>query len=54
MMADKLDLVLQKLIAVENKLDYLIGAIAEDETEHELLDFDGNSAGFERDQNQEL
>ena len=53
-MMDKIDLVIEKLTEVSNKLDILINAIAEDEPEQEVFDLDGNSIGFERDSNQEL
>jgi hypothetical protein len=56
MMADKLDLILTKLNAIESKLNALISAIAEgdDQDQSEMFDFDGNAYGLERDQNQEL
>lgn len=56
MMADKLDLLLNKLDRIESKLDSLISALAEgdDQDQSEMFDFDGNAFGLERDQNQEL
>lgn len=53
-MAEKIDLVIDLLTEVSNKLDILINAIAEDEPNEAAFDLDGNELGFERDSNQEL
>ena len=53
-MADKIDIIIEKLTQVENKLDMLLEALADDEQNPDMFDFDGNSIGLERNQNQEL
>ncbi len=53
-MADKLDIIIEKLTQVENKLDMLLDALADGEQNPDMFDFDGNSIGLERNQNQEL
>lgn len=53
-MADKLDYLIDKLETVEQKLDMLISALADDEQNPDMFDFDGNLIGTERDTNQEL
>jgi hypothetical protein len=55
-MADKLDLIINKLNALELKLNTLINALSEGDglDDEQLFDFDGNASGGERDINQEL
>ena len=48
------DLILSKLNAIEQKLDILIQALADDDDEQEYKDLEGNILSGERNQNQEL
>lgn len=53
-MADKLDIIIEKLTRIEQTLNVLVDALADDEQNPDMFDFDGNSIGLERNQNQEL